>query len=1588
MANDEVRLKIKIDAQSQELILMKQQVKELGESFNSTDSFADTFMKRINIAGHIYASYQAFKNTLGNIAKTGFEVNKSMETLTNSLATSIAVTSKNIDSMGNQITVAQKYAMANDEAKISLEKLLKINTETPHTLDQTVKLYDSMYMGMKKVGATSDDMIEITKKLSIAVGNKVGFDAMLSAMDGLSTGTVAIASDMGRFLNSIGLTNEEIKKSTNVVQLFKDKLSGYQAIDSFETRISNLDNSFNALSSTLTKPFFDSFSKSLIPTASLLDSLNDKLLDYQNNIYKVQDIHKQNSTTILKDELIELEKKLNQKKETSKYFYNQWTTNDEAEINKLTLLIKTTKNKIKDLEDKPKLLDGLDSIARDDAEIIKLMGNDLAKYNLEIDENIKKLKKAGATEAEIKKYKTEALKDFKDKNKKEVNDLNKAFLDISQIGMSEYDKSLVEITEKTKSWVEAGVSTNDALIAQSKLIDELNNKKAIDTAKEDLSFYERLVQLKSDSYEKEIELANISYSQKALDIQGLDKPIEDKQKLLELKTQIYNKTLDRLSIENQINALDEASSSYQDILESQIELLDATGDWNSNLTGTAASLADIASATGKLSKLNLTNLAAENKLNTKYAKDKLKYADNENKLKELDIKYAKDKATLEQKNINATLLGYSNIAGALSSMYDEGSKEAAAFQIAQSSLALVEGTRAILTAGTGDPYTAIPRMIAVGAMVSSLLSNIGIAFGSTSGSSEAPEYTNPNWNNGTGTVLGDSEAQSNSIKNSLDILEDFAKPQFQVLISMDKYLANISNALSGVSKLMIRNEEFALGGGFTAYDSGWQNNFKYNEKFDNMLHKVALGEIGLVEKLPGFLNLSSIMSGLVNKIAGSLFGKTSVSQTLTDSGIQFHAQSLAAALDGISASAYQTVLTTVSKKSLFKKSTSHSYATYFQGLENETTRQFTLVLNNLYDTVLTAGVALDSLEEDTAKKLSNFVVNLGAVSLKGLSSAQIQEKITAVFSSLGDNLAAHAFPDLYAFQAIGEGMFETLTRVATGMEEAGYYIDRLGNKYQDLKYTDIENKQGNVGFEALLQSIAKVEEATYPLNNNLFKIIANLNSTAEELYGAYSILDELRDRLIYLNHEAQGLSYSMIKGASSVEALQSGFNDFFDNFLSEDEQLTYNTQQLIEKFNALNLALPTSKEGFRELLDSIDLTTDSGQELYGRLIVLSQSFADITDKTAESIEELNNLSFDSFVSSIDKVSDTLKSLKDTALSFIHSFNTTDNTKENLIAYNKKRAEFDSYFLTDGTLRENADYEKVKSLYSEISNVSKTLASSDNYLRDSLIDVFSKDINNFDLTQDVLKVKIVDGLGDLLSLNFEQVLALKDIFQSNTISKAELEKLGLEKNQLDKILEYINGSSIVSNDESLEKDRLSKQTFAYNDYVGKQEQVDIVKLLGVSYNTAKPLIENLQSLDQLDSKKIFSFISDLVGFKAGQDFYDLTAFSQIESLMPYLSVDLTKTLENIKKQALNNSKLKINSYDVGSVNIEYDQLAQIHKGETIIPRSFSDGLRDGALSLGDNSSIVKEIKNLIDISIQGFTEFRKLRKEVEDIRVAL
>jgi hypothetical protein len=1572
MAKD-VRVRIKIDSDSQELIVMNNEVKKLGKAFNESDSYANTFLNRIEKIAGAYIGFQTLNNTLGNIIRTGIEFNSQLETMKIGIGSLISVNSSNVTSTGKTISALEKYNMSINKATEVIDMLKIANKETSATLEELVVGFQATVAPALSAGLSIKETIEYTKLMTQAAGAMgIPMNQLSQELKSIVAGTIDLNSVIA---SNLGITNEEIRLAKEKGQLFiflesklKDfALAGQDVQNSLVGIKSELEDNYNEFAAQFMKPALDNYT-------NILSSLNDTLKYLNDNNYTIKTLADEfMKLTLAVGSGVVAYKSMN----LTMDLFSKTSTISRLTTARLTasLIVQTAITKTTTLAtqtlnialrsipffavtgavyaltsaftnnaEKGKVLqdvysstsDELKKLTKNQLEYRKeLVEEELIKARLNRANALAKVAKTGSAkdrsdaddaiaEFNILQQKSReikrALEDISlpkidkageltslnkqsDATSKSIESLNKAYLDIAQIGMSEYQKTLLGITTQTQNWIDAGVDINYALDAQSKLIDELNSKVINDSINEDLSYYERLVQLKTDSIEKELELASIAHTKKALDIQNSNKPIEDKERLLELENQIFSKTIDRIDTENNIKNIDENFETYNSMLEAQLRLNEATSNWNNNLTGTSAALADVSTAMAKLGKVTLVNLQEEAKLKSKYEKDREKYKGNATKLQEIDLKYEKDKGELEKNNTNAMLKGYSDLAGAMSTLFKDGSKEQAAFQIAQTSLALIEGTRAVLSAGTGDPYTAPARMVAMAAMVAPLLKNIGVMFGMNKNSESWDEFSKQEANIGAGSLLGDSKTASDSINNSLESLADYAKPQFQVLKDMNKAVQNINANIVGVTRLLISNSDFAMGKDFVGLDTGWRDNSfsKAFQSFDNAIGDALGKDLKKVFDVSGF--------GLINKglgaIAGGLFGKKSTTISLHDSGLTFDAMNLEDALDGIIGRQYQVNKRVEKKKSVFGSSSKTYYDSYFQALDDETSRQFTLVLNSLYDTVLTSGEALDVASNETAKNLSSFVVNLGKISLKDKTGAQIQELLGNVFSKLGDDLVKTAFPALTAFQQIGEGMFETLQRVGIGIEESKYYIKRLGADFESINYLDINNKQGNVGFEALFQSITKFEEATFPLNNNLMLIIDGLELTAEELFEIYTNLDELRDRLIYLGHDYQGLSNDMITGAGSVGALSDGFNDFFDNFLSDEEQLQFKTEQLRESFETLGLALPNSKDEFRGLLDSMDLTTASGQELYGRLIILSKTFAKVSDETTAAIEELNSVNLDSFINSIDRISGTLNSLKDTALGFINSFDTssTDLTA-NLIQYNQKRAEFESAF-ENGSLKDDADLNKVKSVYQELANLSKNIATADDDLKYSLINQFQSDIEDSDFANDVLKVSIVDGLKPILDLSNQQTQILTSLF---------------------------NGTATSSD--------------------------------------------------------LFDQIAAYLDFKSTDTSYDEVALTMLERLSSYMSFDINKILEDIRVQASKNKLLSLNSFAVGSANIEYDQLAQIHKGEVIVPKTFSDGLRAGNITLGDNNNIVKEIKNLININIQGFNEIKKMRKEIEDIREAI
>lgn len=915
-------------------------------------------------------------------------------------------------------------------------------------------------------------------------------------------------------------------------------------------------------------------------------------------------------------------------------------------------------------------------------------------------------------------------------------------------------------------------------------------------------------------------------------------------------------------------------------------------------------------------------------------------------------KVIKDEVALGQARVDlrdTTISGIADMTGAVASFYDadddrrkkqlELQKVFFAAKMAMQVADLfqttaIEGTKQTLfgTTALANALTApFPANIAAFATVAAMLASIGIMVGGkTKTTTTSDAFSSMVANEGAGSVLGDNKKASESIKNALGTLEDFAQPQYQTLQSMNKYLANISNSIGGVTSLLIQSGGFAFGEGAKTFDTGYKNNFDWgNSSKGGALLLQPINSI--ISKIPVIGQINQMLGSVMGSVMGGIFGKTSVSQALQDSGITFADQLLTSAINEFNGQAYQTISTTISKKSWFSKSSSTSISSYFNDLDAETERQFSLVLNNLYKTTILAGEALDTASKDTEKILSNFVVSIGKISLKDKTGAEIQETLTSVFGKIGDDIAKATFPLLSTFQKQGEGMFETLTRVSKGMEEAEYFISRLGKAFSDISYTDIINKQGNIGFEALLQSIVKVDEATYGFNNNLVQIIGSLNSTAEELYGTYTTLDTLRETLKFLKTDIQTLSFASIKGAGGIEALASGLSAYIENFLTENEQLSYSTVLIQKEFAKLNIAIPTSKEGFKNLLSSIDKTTESGQELYGNLIILSESFAKVSDDTLSYITTLED-SLKTQQDTYKKVIYGISAIGDSFLTTINSISTTiDTLLGNKTGTNKTNQNIQKYFdtkakveslLSKGSNLTTSEAKNLNSLTTELSGLATNIQSgyTDNAVATNELVSDLSDINSrLDFSNQILQVNIVDGLGDMLGMSQIQAEQLRNLLADTKLTNTELNSIaGLTQVQKDGIVEFANNSNYFSTEGTLsnleeysrlqlealkqtqadESANLSAQTLQFGDYTGTQEKIDIAKLLGVSYESAKPLIQQAQSLSI--SKNPISDIQSILGYTAGSTSYDITKANQLTALSPYISgIDIGGVITGIQ-----------------------------------------------------------------------------------------
>lgn len=493
---------------------------------------------------------------------------------------------------------------------------------------------------------------------------------------------------------------------------------------------------------------------------------------------------------------------------------------------------------------------------------------------------------------------------------------------------------------------------------------------------------------------------------------------------------------------------------------------------------------------------------------------------------------------------------YGDMAAAAKGFFDEKSKGYKAMQTAEKAFRAVEfalSARAIAqdvietgsklassaarTAASAVEAVAkaiaslpFPANIAAGAATAAALASVGIAMGGMfggGGDKFAPA------NEGTGTVLGDPKAQSESIRRAIDQLRDIDTVMLGHSREMAASLRSIDSQIGGLAAVIVR-------GGDINASAGVVEGFKPN------LIGSVLGAIPLVG---GFL--------------GSLFGsKTSV----VASGLYGGPQSLGSILSGgFDASTYSDIEKT--KKFLgitTGKSRSTQYGAADPGLEN----QFTLILRSFNDAIAAAAGPLGAATSDIQQRLNGFVVNIGKIDLKGLTGEQIGERLSAIFGAAADSMAAAAFPGIERFRQVGEGTFETLVRVASTVETVNAAMMRLGGAARTLgidaavglaaQFESLGEMSGAV--DAYFERFYSKEEQTAARAAQLAGVFLSLGTAMPDSLSGFRALVEAQDLTTAAGQKTYAALLQLAPAFADLQAAMAGAKSAAD-ILAERQDL-------------------------------------------------------------------------------------------------------------------------------------------------------------------------------------------------------------------------------------------------------------------------------------------------------------------------------------------------------------------------------------------------------------------------------------------------
>lgn len=541
--------------------------------------------------------------------------------------------------------------------------------------------------------------------------------------------------------------------------------------------------------------------------------------------------------------------------------------------------------------------------------------------------------------------------------------------------------------------------------------------------------------------------------------------------------------------------------------------------------------------------------------------------------------------------------------------------------------AAASGTAAVVNQGKGDPYTAFARMAAMAVLVASILGSgsakrVG-GFVPTAEQKQETQGTAMGYDELGNKiqvrrgVFGDTSAKSESIANSLSILKEnsvdglsYYNQMVELLTSIDQGIGNAAKSLYGVQGIragsMFNTVEGKQGGGFLRGS-----------------RSTTISDAGLI--IEGtFAQLASD----TNKAVVDFFEQVTITKK----------------------NWYGKAKTWTETR---RKEIDDTTSQFFQGVFGDATKLFKTVGEK-------AGVASEQI--DTI--LGGLRLDDYFVSLRGLKGADFEKELSAVIGSILDDASLAIFSSFEKFAKFGEGMTETVVRVIDANDKVRQQLKNIiGKDIEDtlnlqgvvpaykevIKYTTKDLTTATREELAAANKLLRGQGDTYQTGafdviETVFKsqqqLIQELGTlSAEDIQKLYESGSTLATKVVTTVTDGLTTSFDKadIKDASyqiteALVTLAGGLSNFLDqsnffreNFMTEAERLVPVQTAVTEEMARLGYAGVDTREEFKALVTSLDLTTESGRIIYQALMDVADGFNTVASASEQTQSNLRSM---------------------------------------------------------------------------------------------------------------------------------------------------------------------------------------------------------------------------------------------------------------------------------------------------------------------------------------------------------------------------